>query len=164
VINIYKKNHGFTLIELLVTVSITLILLSGALGFFLDYIDKRDVNNSINEVKTLFQKAQAAARSGDLDGCDQLSGYRVVSYQAGSTTEISFQAECVAGTANPAETYEFPRSVEISPDLNYLFKVLHAGVDLPGAASSETITISNAEYSYSFVIYREGRFSAGDWE
>jgi len=164
VINIYKKNHGFTLVELLVTVVITLILLSGALGFFLAYADKRDVNNTINEVKTLFQKAQAAARSGDLDGCDQLSGYRVASYQVGSITEISFQAECVAGTANPAETFQFPRGVEISPDLNYLFKVLHAGVDLPAAASSETITVSNTNNSYSFVIYREGRFSAGDWE
>ena len=159
-----KKKQGFTLIELLVAVAISLILMSSIIGTFLNYLDKRKVSNSVDELKTFFQRAQAEASSGDLGGCDQLSGYRVMTYQVGEITELSLQATCSIGTADAAETYEFARRVNISPTIDYNFNVLHAGVDLPGGAASEAINVSNETNSFTFTIYREGRFSEGDWQ
>lgn len=161
--NKFKKTSGFTLIELLVTVAITLILLSGAIGFFLDYLEKRSVSDSVDELKVYIQRAESAASSGDLGGCDHLSGWRLTSVQVGVTTTVSLQAECISGTPDDALTFDLVDNVEISPDLDYLFKVLHGGVEIPGGAASETITVSNDSNSYAFTIFREGRFSAGDW-
>ena len=158
-----KKNLGFTLIELLITVTITLILLGNAIAFFLDYLDQRSVSDAVDELKVYIQRAESAASSGDLGGCDHLGGYRLSSVQVGNLTTISLQAECVAGTPDPAVTFELTDNVEISPDLDYLFKVLHGGVDIPGGLANQTITISNDNHSFAFTLYREGRFSAGDW-
>lgn len=161
---IWSLHNGFTLIELLVAVTISLILISGAVGTFLNYLDKRKVSNSVDEIKTYFQRAQAEANSGDLGGCNQLSGYRVRTYLVGEITELSMQALCSVGTANAAETYEFAERVIISPTIDYNFNVLHAGVDLPGGAASEAINIANETNSFTFTIYREGRFSEGAWQ
>lgn len=163
---VLKKNKyqfGFTLIELLVTVAIMLVLLGGAIAFFLDYIDQRNVSNSVDELKTIFQQALSESNSGNLRGCDQLSGYSVTSAQSGNVTTVFLQADCTVGT--PEDPVEYPLSdgVVVVPNLDVTFRVLHAGLDLPGGAASQEIIVSNDSYSYSFTLYREGRFSAGDW-
>jgi len=163
VLKINHKNLGFTLIELLVSVTVMLILLSSALAFFLNYLDKRAISDSVDEVKTYFQRAISEASAGNLGGCDQLNGYRVTSAKVANITTVTMQADCLVGTPSPGTSFNLAAGVNISPDLNYLFKVLHAGVDFPGGGSSQNITISNDNNSYSFTIYREGRFSTGDW-
>lgn len=160
---IHYKNLGFTLIELLVSVTVMLVLLSSALAFFLSYLDKRAVSDSVDEIKVYFQRAISEASAGNLGGCDQLNGYRVTSVKVANITTVSMQADCVVGTPGPAVSFDLAAGVDISPNLNYVFRVLHAGIDLPGGAASQNITVSNDNNSYSFTIYREGRFNTGDW-
>ncbi|MCC6711198.1 MAG: hypothetical protein IT416_02485 [Candidatus Pacebacteria bacterium] len=159
-----KQLLGFSLIELLVAVTVMMILLSGALAFFLDYLDKRAVNNSVDEIKTYFQRALSDAKSGSLGGCDQLNGYRVTSAQAANIVTVTLQADCTVGTPNPAVTFDLAPNVSVTPNLNMIFKVLNAGVELPGGVASQDITVANDNNVYVFTIYREGRFSSGSWQ
>lgn len=159
----YNHYSGFTLIELLVTIAISLILLSGAIAFFLDYLSQRNVSDSVDEIKTVIQSAQASASSGNLNGCEQLNGYRATSVQNGNVTTIFLQADCTVGTPNVAVEYPLTDGVVVSPNLDMIFKVLHGGVELPAAAASQEITVSNENHSYVFTIYREARYSLGDW-
>lgn len=169
-LKIYNNNFGhlyrqlgFTLIELLVTVAITLVLLSGAIAFFLDYLDQRNVSDAVDELKTIFQRASSEANAGNLNGCEQLNGYKITSAQSGNVTTIFLQADCTVGTATEATEYQLANGVVISPNLDVTFRVLHAGVDLPGGVASQEITVTNDSHSYAFTLYREGRFSPGGW-
>ena len=155
---------GFSLIELLVVITISLILLGGGIAAFTNFSDKRAVITAVDELKTLFQSAQAKARAGDLGGCEQLSGYRVQTYLNGSNAEASLQAECTAGTAETARVSSFSNGVTISPNIDTLFQVLNAGVQLPDNASSLDITVANGTNNYLFTLYREGRTSEGAWQ
>lgn len=164
---IYMKRQfqrGFTLIELLVVTAISLILLSGGIAAFSNFSDRRSVTNATEELKTYFQQAQNKANSGDLGGCTQLSGYRLITYVVGNNTQGSVQAVCSSGTASGAQTFELPAGVVVNPDLDLTFQVLNAGVQLPGNAASQEITLTHNNDIYAFTIYREGRFSEGAWQ
>jgi prepilin-type N-terminal cleavage/methylation domain-containing protein len=155
---------GFTMIELLVVVVISLLLIGGGLAAFSNFSDKRSVITAVEELKQQFQSAQAKAASGDLGGCDQLSGYRLQTYQSGNHPEVSLQAECGAGTADTAQISELADGVTIDPNLNVLFQVLNGGVQLPAGVSSLDITVSNPTNSYFLTLFREGRVSEGSWQ
>jgi type II secretory pathway pseudopilin PulG len=152
------------MIELLVVVVISLLLIGGGLTAFTNFTDKRSVITAVDELKLHFQSAQTKAAAGDLGGCDQLIGYRVQTYQSGSHPEVSLQAECGAGTADAAQISVMTDGVTVNPNLDLLFQVLNAGVQLPAGASSLDITVANNANSYLLTLFREGRVSEGSWQ
>jgi hypothetical protein len=77
---------------------------------------------------------------------------------------VSLQADFTIGTPNPAVTFELSPNVSITPNLNMVFKVLNAGVELPGGVASQDITVANDNNVYVFTVYREGRVSSGSWQ
>lgn len=155
---------GFTLIELLVVIGISLVLLGGALAGFLTFSDRQRAIGAVQELKTHFLTAQSKANSGDLGGCEQLTGYRIQTYLTGSVTELSLQAVCAVGTPNTAQVIAFSPGVLIDPNLDVTFLVLNGGVELPDAAASQEITVSSGASEYAFILYREGMASEGGWE
>lgn len=159
-----RRSRGFSLIELLIVVTIALVLVGGALTAFTRFSDRRAVASSAEELKVYLQRAQTRANAGDLDTCTQLAGYRVQSFLVASTTTIALQAECAAGDASAAQTYELPPGVTVTPNVDALFQVLNAGVVLPEDAASQEITVSNGTYTTSFTLFREGRMSEGVWQ
>lgn len=156
---------GFSLIELLIVITISLLLVGGTIAALGNYTDKRSVGSAAEELKIYFQSAQAKAKSGDLGGCDQLTGYRVQTYLVGSTIETSLQAVCGAGTADGAQVNTLPVGVTVSPNLDLVFQVLNAGVVIGNGTQSELeITVSNGTNTYLFTLFREGRVSEGAWQ
>ena len=159
-----SKKTGFTLIELLVSVAIGLVLSSFAIGSFLDYLDKKNVSNAVDELKAFFQKAESDAKVGNLGGCNQLAGYRVTSSKTCNITRVTSQAVCIVGTPGLAKSFEIEQNIDITPNLDLTFKVLHAGVDIAGGLASTDITVANENNTYVFTVFREGRFSEGSWQ
>lgn len=155
---------GFSLLELLIVITISLVLIGGGIAAFLNFSDRRTVIASVGELKTYFQRAQSKAAGGDLDDCEQLSGYRVETSVSGTTTSVSLQAECSLGTASAAQITTLIEGVIVTPNIDAFFQVLNAGVQLPNGAASVDITVTNGENIYLFTLYREGRVSEGAWQ
>lgn len=156
-------HRGFSLIELLVTVAISMVLLGGALAGFISFADRQAVTTSVEDLKTLFARAQSKAISGDLGGCDVLSGYRIQSFVTDGVTQVSLRAVCSTGTADPSQIQSLPEGITLSPTLDLTFQVLNAGVS-GVSASGLDIMVSNSDNDYLFTLYREGRTSQGDWQ
>lgn len=153
---------GFSLLELLIVITISLVILGGALASFLSFTDRREVVNAVGELKIYLESAQAKAKAGDLGGCDRLAGYQVQSYLNNNLTEVSLQAVCETGSADSAEVFKLPSGITVTPNLDVTYAVLNGGVNLSGA--SEDITVTGSNNSYVFTLYREGRVSEGDWQ
>lgn len=155
---------GFSLIELLVTVTITLVLIGGALAAFTRYSDRQAVTSAVEELKVAFQSAQTKAAAGDLGGCDRLAGYRVQTYLVGNETQISLQAVCATGEPSPAKIQSLSPAVTVSPSLDIVFQVLNAGAILADDAATQDIVVQQSEHTYLFTLSREGRVNEGTWQ
>jgi prepilin-type N-terminal cleavage/methylation domain-containing protein len=159
-----KFQLGFSFIELLVVVAVSLLLLGGAISALIGFNERRAVTSAVDELKTIIQIAQSKAMAGDLGGCTQLAGYHLQSYLNGNATETSLQAVCGAGTADQAQIQTLPTGVTVDPNLDVVFQVLNAGLQLPAGVASQDITVSNDLHVFVFTLYREGRINQGAWQ
>ncbi len=147
---------GFTLIELLVAVTVMMLVVGSGIAAFITFNDKQTLRGAAKELQTYLRGAQIKAHSGDKPpGCDKLLSYAVRG-NAGSN-QITSLAVCENDDYLDA-TYALPLSITLDQALDMEFQVLYGGVKNAG-----TITVSNANQSYAFVVNSGGEMSEGDY-
>ena len=83
------KEKGFTLIELLVTMTIVLLLSGAALATFLDYQERRQVQEDATNVANRLRVAQVKATAVEVpSGCSSVDSYEVTMMGSSLTVEV----------------------------------------------------------------------------
>jgi len=137
----------------LVTISLTLLLVGGAVGFA-SFNNRQQLIAAAKQVQSVMTTARTKARAGDRpSGCGRLLGYQVTA--AAGTSSLTLTADC-SSTDIVDSTTQLNEKVAFDAALDITFRVLHGGVNAPA-----TITLSHGTDQYQFTVSAGGEISEG---
>ena len=160
--------NGFTLIELLVSISILLLLTVLGLTSMFSFNNRQHIIQAEEMVAEAVYRAQSLARSGKMNGCTVLDGYRV-EFRNYLTGEIAIQAVCGTGTADDAEIIVLPNNVSFDELETVMVQaengILDSDLDRDTQAVEFFDLTLTGDYSrdYSFELSKEGKLENGSW-
>jgi prepilin-type N-terminal cleavage/methylation domain-containing protein len=156
------QRRGFTLIEVLVSVTLMIVLTSGAIASYRVFLQRQQVLQSARNVQQMFTVAQKKARVGEKPaGCQTLQGYAVQGIANGNI--ISVNAVCRNGGAEQRYTVSTTTLVgnsRLEQAVDATLKVLTGGIT---AGTDVTVTITNSVNRFQFTVNRGGGISEGQY-
>jgi len=157
--SISKISTGFTLIELIIVIGVLILITGGGIASFINFNEKQQVLNGSKELRSYLRMAQTLVRVGEVpEGCGKLTGYKVMSLDAGVTKEIRVIAVCSNGNIIKS-SFLLPETTTLSSNINITFLGLHGGVT--GATTIEVL--GSSDRVYSFEVTQGGEITQGEF-
>jgi prepilin-type N-terminal cleavage/methylation domain-containing protein len=147
---------GYTLIELLLVMTIIALLFLTGIASYREFSRRQELVSAVRKVQGDIRQAQELAiASKKPAGCSVLDGYYFVVVPSGS-----YEIRWVCGASTGVEkTIPMPAGITISglspnltPSNSILFKTLGQGTNIPSAAGSTSITLTQTVYGKTAVI------------
>jgi len=161
--------RAFSLIELLISISIMLLLFSGALAAYTRYTEKQRIVAAAETLESLIKEAQSRAKTGHIktegeNSCSELSAHSMEVWQEAGVVNYRQIVVCL----DPLES--FPTSTQtlasdLKIDRSFQIQFLpYAGTlikELPGGASVDRLSVElsstrRQDYIVIFTFDRGG--------
>jgi prepilin-type N-terminal cleavage/methylation domain-containing protein len=157
-------NHaqrGFTMIELLAVVTIMLLILGGGIASFIQFNERQQMVQAVDQVQSFLRAAQTRARISEKPpACDTLQGYTVSSADLGAFYQLTSAASCDNGEYDRI-TIDLDDVIELTTPIDMTFRVLHGGIE---GAGTVTLTRQDGSRPYSFEVNAGGEITDGAFD
>jgi prepilin-type N-terminal cleavage/methylation domain-containing protein len=119
------NNRGFTLIELIVVVSLSMLVMSMAIGSYITFDRKQKIVQSGEQLVTLMRMIQSKAASGDVpEGCTSLTSYTITGVEGNTDAQVTALCADPPGETVDISTYSTLASDIYVTDFTVTFPTL----------------------------------------
>ncbi|RJQ37116.1 prepilin-type N-terminal cleavage/methylation domain-containing protein [Candidatus Microgenomates bacterium] len=166
-----STSKGFTLIEIVIAFSIMAIVSMIGLAAFVDYSRSQSLNNAVNGLVTMFNKAKSSAQSQVVPAsCISFQGYKVLICSGPSVSEPcnsndDYEMDAVCGRTNVLiESIKFTDNnvgfdTSSTTSTSFLFKALSGGVDLSAGINTGVVRINGFGNHKDISVNKSGNIT-----
>lgn len=168
-----RSQKAFTLIEIVIAFSIMAIISTIGLAAFVDYSRSQSLNNAVNELVTILNKAKSNAQSQVVPAsCTSFQGYKIIICSGPPASELcanvkgdDYEMDRVCDNKNVlVESKKFTDSnisfdTSSTTSTSFFFKVLSGGVDLSAGINTGVVRINGFGNHKDISVNKSGNIT-----